>query len=464
MKLWGGRFSKDTDEWANDFNSSIYFDKRLFGHDIDGSIAHAKMLGKIGILTDEETSLIIKELTSIKKDISEGTVALSKDAEDIHMNIEKILIERIGDIGKKLHTARSRNDQVALDIRLYLRQEISEAMSMLSSLCSTIVSISANHIDTIMPGFTHLQPAQPVTLAHHLMAYFEMFKRDIGRLDDSLARINIMPLGSCALAGTGFPIDREMTAKLLKFDGITENSMDAVSDRDFIIEACADISIIMMHLSRFCEEIILWSTFQFAFAEQDDAFSTGSSIMPQKKNPDIAELVRGKTGRVYGNLTSILTIMKSLPLAYNKDMQEDKPALFDSIDTLKLCLPVFTSMLQAMSFNRENMYASAGKGFTNATDLADYLVLKGIPFRTSHELTGRIVSYCLGVGISLESLPIETYKKFSDKISEDIYDFISLESCVNKRNTEGGPSAESVAKHIEKAQNYLETLVIPSYE
>ena len=464
MKLWGGRFDKDTDKWANDFNSSISFDKRLYKHDINGSIAHTEMLNKIGILNQDEADLIIVALSEIKSDISEGKLQFSNDAEDIHMNIEKILTEKIGETGKKLHTARSRNDQVALDIRMYMRDEVSEIMKLVADLCGTIVNISENNYTTIMPGFTHMQPAQPITLAHHLMAYFEMLRRDLERLSDCGKRINIMPLGACALAGTGFPINRQFIADKLNFDSITANSMDSVSDRDFIIELCSVISIVMMHLSRLCEEIILWNTVQFAFAEQDDAFSTGSSIMPQKKNPDIAELVRGKTGRVFGNLMAILTIMKSLPLAYNKDMQEDKPVLFDSIDTVKLCLPVFNSMLDAMSFNKENMYASAGKGFTNATDLADYLVLKGIPFRSAHEITGRIVSYCLGSGIPLERLSLDEYKKYSDFIEADIYEFISLEACITKRNTEGGPSADSVLSHINNSKEYLKELIIPVYE
>lgn len=464
MKLWGGRFSKETDKWANDFNSSISFDKRLYMHDIKGSIAHAKMLKKIGILNEDECSVITTSLLEILDSINNGEVEFDKDAEDIHMNIEKILTEKIGDTGRKLHTARSRNDQVALDIRMYLREEVSSVIKLLSCLCHTLVDISKDHINTIMPGFTHMQPAQPLTLAHHMMAYFEMFKRDIERLQDCRSRINVMPLGACALAGTGFPLDREFVAEELGFDSITANSLDSVSDRDFIIELCSDIAIIMMHLSRFCEEIIIWNTAQFAFAEQDDAFSTGSSIMPQKKNSDIAELVRGKTGRVYGNLTAILTIMKSLPMAYNKDMQEDKPVIFDSVDTIKLCLPVFTSMLAAMSFSKENMYASAGDGFTNATDLADYLVLKGIPFRSAHEITGRVVAYCIGASKTLEDLKIDQYKKYSSLIEDDIYDFISLEACVNKRKVAGGPAPESVMAHINASVDFLKNLAATDYE
>lgn len=464
MKLWSGRFSKDTDKWANDFNSSISFDKRLYAYDIQGSLAHAKMLNKIGILSNNEVSLISNTLMSILKSINLGEIEFSKDAEDIHMNIETILTDQIGDTGKKLHTARSRNDQVALDIRMYLREEVSNIIMLLSGLCTTLLKISKENTSTIMPGFTHMQPAQPITLAHHMMAYFEMFKRDIERLIDCSKRINIMPLGACALAGTGFPIDRQFVSDELHFDSITLNSIDSVSDRDFVIELCSDIAIIMMHLSRFSEEIILWNTVQFAFAEQDDAFSTGSSIMPQKKNPDIAELVRGKSGRVFGNLTAILSIMKSLPLAYNKDMQEDKPVIFDSIDTVKLCLPVFDSMLSSISFNKENMYESSGKGFTNATDLADYLVLKNIPFRTAHEITGRIVSYCIGSGTTLENLKLSNYRNYSSLIDNDIFDFISLESCVSRRKATGGPAAKTVNEHINLSIKYIENLDIPNYE
>lgn len=464
MKLWGGRFSKDTDIGANDFNSSISFDKRLYMYDINGSIAHAKMLGKIGILNKSESDLITETLLDILNSVDEGKIEFYKDSEDIHMNIEQILIDKIGATGKKLHTARSRNDQIALDIRMYLRDEISKIQTLLREMCFTIINIAQNNISTIMPGFTHMQPAQPITLAHHLMAYFEMFKRDIERLSDCVKRINVMPLGACALAGTGFPIDRQFVAEELNFDSITQNTVDSVSDRDFIIELCSDLSIIMMHLSRFCEEIIIWNTVQFAFAEQDDSFSTGSSIMPQKKNPDIAELVRGKTGRVYGNLMAIMTIMKSLPLAYNKDMQEDKPVVFDSIDTVILCLPVFTAMLGSMKFNKENMYKSAGDGFTNATDLADYLVIKGIPFRAAHEITGNIIAFCIGAGISLGKMKIDDFKSFSTLIESDIYNFISLENCVAKRNVQGGPSETSVENHINSAVEFLDNLNIPDYE
>ena len=455
MKLWAGRFSKDTDDSANDFNSSLSFDIRLYKHDIKGSIAHAMMLGKIGVLNDDEVKKLVTGLEEISSGLSDGTIELNPEAEDIHMAVEELLTLRIGDTGRKLHTARSRNDQIALDTRMYLRDECRNIMDLLIDLCKLILDTASSHTKTIMPGFTHMQPAQPITLAHHIMAYFEMFSRDLERLSDTRKRINVMPLGSCALAGTGFPIDREYVAGLLGFEGITLNSIDAVSDRDFVIELLSDISLISMHLSRFCEEIILWNTNQFSFAEQDDSFSTGSSIMPQKKNPDIAELIRGKTGRVYGNLFTVLTVMKGLPLAYNKDMQEDKPALFDSIDTISVCLSLFTKMFANMSFKVDNMADAAGSGFTNATDLADYLVSKGIAFRTAHEITGRIVSYCISRSKGLQDLTAEEFHSFSDVIGEDILEFISLESCVNRRTTVGGPSENSVNDSISRGQKLL---------
>ena len=455
MKLWAGRFSKDTDDSANDFNSSLSFDIRLYKHDIKGSIAHAMMLGKIGVLNDDEVKKLVTGLEEISSDLSDGTIELNPEAEDIHMAVEELLTLRIGDTGRKLHTARSRNDQIALDTRMYLRDECRNIMDLLIDLCKLILDTASSHTKTIMPGFTHMQPAQPITLAHHIMAYFEMFSRDLERLSDTRKRINVMPLGSCALAGTGFPIDREYVAGLLGFEGITLNSIDAVSDRDFVIELLSDISLISMHLSRFCEEIILWNTNQFSFAEQDDSFSTGSSIMPQKKNPDIAELIRGKTGRVYGNLFTVLTVMKGLPLAYNKDMQEDKPALFDSIDTISACLSLFTKMFANMSFKVDNMADAAGSGFTNATDLADYLVSKGIAFRTAHEITGRIVSYCISRSKGLQDLTTEEFHSFSDVIGEDILEFISLESCVNRRTTAGGPSEISVNDSISRGRKLL---------
>ena len=410
MKLWAGRFTKDTDESANDFNSSLSFDIRFYKHDIQGSIAHAKMLRKIELLDETEVELIITGLEKILTGLENNSLELSPDAEDIHMAVEELLTKLIGETGKKLHTARSRNDQVALDTRMYMRDQCRDISKLLMDLCKLIINISSQHIDTIMPGFTHMQPAQPITLAHHLMAYFEMFSRDLSRLSDSYKRINVLPLGACALAGTGFPIDRAYVAELLGFDQISANSIDAVSDRDFVLEFLSNLSIISMHLSRFCEELIIWNTFQFSFVQQDDAFSTGSSIMPQKKNPDIAELIRGKTGRVYGNLMTVMTVMKCLPLAYNKDMQEDKPALFDSIDTVKLCISLFTRMFAGLAFSKENMYASAGSGFTNATDLADYLVLKGIPFRSAHEITGKIVSYCLVSKKNIDELSIDEFR------------------------------------------------------
>ena len=455
MKLWAGRFSRDTDKKANDFNSSLSFDKRLFAHDIRGSIAHAKMLGKTGIIASKEASEIVVGLLSIRDDISSGNIDLDNNYEDIHMAIEEILTERIGRSGKKLHTARSRNDQVALDTRLYIRDECTGIISLLNKLCLVLIESSKKHLDTIMPGFTHMQPAQPVTLALHIMAYFEMFARDMERLADSYKRINSLPLGSCALAGTGFPIDRQYVADLLGFDRVSRNSMDAVSDRDYVIEFVSALAIISMHLSRFCEELIVWNSFQFSFVEQDDSFSTGSSIMPQKKNPDIAELVRGKTGRVYGNLLTILTVMKGLPLSYNKDMQEDKPALFDSIDTVSECLEIFTDMFKTLSFNKDSMYESAGYGYINATDLADYLVLKNIPFRSAHEITGRIVAYCVASSLKIEDVEIDILKTFSPSIEKDIYEYISLENCIDRRSSHGGPSFKAVEESIAAGLDFI---------
>jgi argininosuccinate lyase len=459
MKLWGGRFEKSTDKSVDDFNSSIGFDKRLYRQDILGSIAHAKMLGKCKIISQEDSQLIQKTLTEIMSDIEKGLIELETDAEDIHMNIEKILISRIGDTGKKLHTGRSRNDQVALDIRMYLKDEINEIKKLLKSLGNTLIEIAENNLDTIMPGYTHLQRAQPITLAHHMMAYFQMFKRDIERLEDCYTRTNIMPLGSGALAATTYPLDRNMVARELGFAEITENSLDAVSDRDFVVELASCLSIIMMHLSRFSEEIILWSSHEFSFVEMDDAYSTGSSIMPQKKNPDVAELVRGKTGRVYGSLLTLLTVMKSLPLAYNKDMQEDKEAIFDAIDTVKMCIPVFTRMISSMKINKESMYSAAQEGFTNATDIADYLVKKGLPFRTAHEIIGRMVLYCIDKNRQIQDLSLEELKDFSEKFEEDIYAEISLEKCVSGRNIPGGPSRERVMDSIENGKRFLNSRV-----
>lgn len=455
MKLWGGRFEKNTDKSVDDFNSSIRFDSRMYKQDILGSMAHAKMLGKCNIISEEDSLLIQNTLKEILKDIEEGRVQFEIDAEDIHMNVEKILISRIGDVGKRLHTGRSRNDQVALDIRMYLKDEILEIKNMLVSLEETLIGLAEKNLDTILPGYTHLQRAQPITFAHHMMAYFQMFKRDLERLDDCYKRINIMPLGSGALASTTYPLDRHMVAKELGFDQITENSLDAVSDRDFVIELSSCLSIIMMHLSRFSEEVILWSSHEFAFVELDDAYSTGSSIMPQKKNPDVAELVRGKTGRVYGSLIALLTVMKSLPLAYNKDMQEDKEAVFDAVDTVKMCLPVFTRMIETMKVRKENMYKAAQGGFTNATDIADYLVKKGIPFRNAHEIIGKMVLYCIENKKAIDELSMEEFKTFSSLIDKDVYEEISLLKCVSGRNLPGGPAVESIMSSIENGRKFL---------
>ena len=460
MKLWGGRFSKNTDELMDDFNSSIHFDNRMYRHDILGSAAHVKMLGSCGVISRSDAELIFKTLFEILDDIENGKVEFEVSAEDIHMNIETLLISRIGNVGKQLHTGRSRNDQVALDIRMYLKDEVNDIKSMLKDLLSVILRIGEENINTIMPGYTHLQRAQPITLAHHHMAYFQMFKRDIERLNDCYKRINIMPLGSGALAGTTYPLDRQMVASELGFDDITANSIDGVSDRDFAIELASCLSIIMMHLSRFSEEIILWCTGEFAFIELDDLYSTGSSIMPQKKNPDVAELVRGKTGRVYGSLLSLLTIMKGLPLAYNKDMQEDKEAIFNAVDTVKLCLPIFTKMLDTMKINQETMYNAAKGGFANATDMADYLVKKGIPFRDSHEIIGRMVAYCLEKNISIDDMSMDEFKFFTDKIETDVYDAISLNTCINERKLPGGPAKESVLEQIKKGKDFITIMKI----
>ncbi len=459
MKLWGGRFAKGTDKLVDDFNSSIRFDSRMYKHDILGSIAHANMLGKCGIISTDESSLIQSTLKDIFNDIEAGKIDFEIDAEDIHMNVEKILISRIGDTGKKLHTGRSRNDQVALDIRMYLRDEIISIKEMVSIFLSTLVKISEANLDTIMPGYTHMQRAQPITLAHHMMAYFEMFKRDYQRLCDCYSRLNILPLGSGALAGTTYPLDRYMVAQELGFDDVTQNSLDGVSDRDFAIELASCLSILMMHLSRLSEEIILWSSHEFSFVELDDAYSTGSSIMPQKKNPDVAELARGKTGRVYGSLMTLLTVMKSLPLAYNKDMQEDKEAIFDAVDTVKMCLPVFSNMIDTMKVRKANMYKAAQGGFTNATDIADYLVKKGIPFRSAHEIIGKMVLYCIDNNKAIDDMTMDEFKNFSDKIQEDVYTEISLEKCVSGRKLVGGPARETEEKAIENAKTFICSLI-----
>ncbi len=455
MKMWSGRFAKEIDSAVNDFNSSISFDKRLYKEDIEGSIAHATMLAKCKILTDNEKNDIICGLKEILEDIENGKVELSVDAEDIHMNVESILTARIGDAGKKLHTARSRNDQVALDIRLYIRKEIKAIKELLIYLESVIMEKASENLQTIMPGYTHLQRAQPITFAHHLMAYGQMFKRDITRLNDCLERMDEMPLGSGALATTTHKIDRFLTAELLGFKKPTANSLDSVADRDFLIELASDISIIMMHLSRFSEEIILWCSTEFSFIDLDDAYSTGSSIMPQKKNPDIAELVRGKTGRVYGNLMGILTVMKGLPLAYNKDMQEDKEGIFDSIDNVKMCLSIFADMLKTITVKEKNMHDAAAGGFTNATDCADYLAKKGVPFRDAYKIVGKMVAYCLEQKTSIERLSMKEFMSISSHFDDSVYEAVALKTCVNERNVYGGPSPDMVANQIADLDNFI---------
>ena len=455
MKLWGGRFQKATDALVDDFNSSIRFDARMYRQDIKGSMAHAEMLGKQGIIAKDDADLIIKTLGEILEDIENGKVEFLIDAEDIHMNIETILIERIGDVGKRLHTGRSRNDQVALDLRLYLRDESDKLIEMIKDTMRALLKISEENLDTIMPGYTHLQKAQPVTFAHHVMAYFQMLARDLDRLKDCRKRINVMPLGSGALAGTTYPLDREFVAEKLGFDGVTRNSMDGVSDRDFAIEFLSCMSLLMMHLSRFSEELVLWSSHEFSFVEMDDSYSTGSSIMPQKKNPDVAELIRGKTGRVYGNLMALLTTMKGLPLAYNKDMQEDKEAVFDALDTIVMCLPVFTNMVKTMKVKKNVMRKGATGGFTNATDIADYLVKKGVPFRSSHGIVGRMVAKAVETNRDLDEFTLAEFREFSDLIEEDIYVAIDVSTCVSERNIIGGPAKEQVLKEIKKGYELL---------
>lgn len=455
MKLWGGRFTKETNQLVHNFNASLSFDQKFYKQDIDGSIAHVNMLAKQGIVTNEERFAILNGLEGIKSDIENGTLEISPEYEDIHSFVEATLIERIGDTGKKLHTGRSRNDQVALDMKLYIRDEIGETDALLKELLAVILRIMKENVETYMPGFTHLQKAQPVTVAHHFAAYFEMFRRDRSRLHDIRERMNYCPLGAGALAGTTYPLDREFTAELLNFKGATSNSMDSVSDRDYIIELLSALSTIMMHLSRFSEEIIVWNTNEYRFIELDDAYSTGSSIMPQKKNPDIAELVRGKTGRVYGALMSILTTMKGLPLAYNKDMQEDKELTFDAIDTTKGCIALFTGMIDTMTFNKPVMEASAKNGFTNATDAADYLVNHGVPFRDAHGIIGRLVLMCIDKGISLDELPLEDYKSVSPVFENDIYEAISLKTCVEKRLTKGAPGPKAMLDAISEYDAYM---------
>ena len=457
-QLWGGRFTKQTDQLVYNFNASISFDQKFFKQDIEGSIAHATMLGKAGIVTEEESANIVAGLKGIYQDVQDGKLEITSEYEDIHSFVEANLIDRIGDTGKKLHTGRSRNDQVALDMRLYVRDEIKETEELIKDLLQELLVLEKENIHTYMPGFTHLQKAQPVTFAHHIAAYFEMFKRDYSRLVDCRNRLNLCPLGSGALAGTTYPLDRELTACLLNFDGPRLNSMDSVSDRDYVIEYLNALSIIAMHLSRFSEEIIIWNSNEYQFIELDDAYSTGSSIMPQKKNPDIAELVRGKTGRVYGALMSMLTTMKGIPLAYDKDMQEDKELTFDAIDTVKGCVLLFTGMIKTMKLNKDKMEASAMKGFTNATDAADYLVKKGVPFRDAHGIIGRLVLYCIDNQKSLLDLSIDEYKAIDPVFEEDVYDAISLETCVNLRNTIGAPGPDAMQKVIDINEAYLKSL------
>jgi len=455
MPMWEGRFSKNLDKRTNDFNSSIKFDYKLYKEDISGSIAHAKMLAKQNIIQKEDEEKIIFGLNSILKDIESSNLEFDPNAEDIHMFIESELTKRIGNSGKKLHTARSRNDQVALDVRMYLKKQNLEIIKKLKKLITTLIFKAKENTETIMPGYTHMQRAQPITFAHHLMAYAEMFKRDIERLNETYTRTDICPIGSCALAGTTYNLDREFEAKELGFSKVSANSLDGVSDRDFIIELLSDISIIMMHLSRISEEIILWSSWEFKFIELDDSFSTGSSIMPQKKNPDITELIRGKTGRVYGNLMGMLTVMKGTPLAYNKDMQEDKELIFDAIDTVNLSLSTINPLIDTMLVLKENMKAGAEKGFINATDCADYLVEKGIPFRDAYKIVGNIVKYCIQNNTTLEKLDIKTYKEFNDCFEEDIYNAVDLMNCVNKRDVIGGPSKRQVEFQIAKFEKWL---------
>ena len=454
-QLWGGRFTKETDQLVYNFNASISFDRKFYKQDMKGSMAHVRMLAKQGILTEDERDVILEGIEGILRDVESGELEISDKYEDIHSFVEAVLIERIGDPGKKLHTGRSRNDQVALDMKLYTRDEVCEIDALVEKLLVVLQRLMEEHIETVMPGFTHLQKAQPITLAHHLGAYFEMFKRDRGRLSDIYDRMNYCPLGSGALAGTTYPLDRDYTAELLDFTGPTLNSMDSVSDRDYLIELLSALSTIMMHLSRFSEEIIIWNTNEYRFVEIDDAYSTGSSIMPQKKNPDIAELIRGKTGRVYGALFSILTTMKGIPLAYNKDIQEDKELTFDAIDTVKSCLVLFEGMVRTIKFRKDVMERSAARGFTNATDAADYLVGKGVPFRDAHSVIGRLVLYCIDKKCSIEDLSIEELQEISPFFEQDIYEAISLKTCVEKRLTVGAPGPEAMDKVIAMHREYL---------
>ena len=454
-KMWAGRFSKEVDEKVNDFNSSVSFDARMYKQDIQGSIAHVTMLGECGIIDLEESKQIANELGAIFQDIHSGELEVDPTAEDIHMFVEAELTKRLGETGKRLHTARSRNDQVALDIRMNLKAETKSITDLVKKLLGVLCNIADEHKTTVMPGYTHLQRAQPITFGHHLMAYAQMLLRDLGRLEDAYNRMNVMPLGSGALASTTYPIDRQRVCDILGFSEVTQNSLDGVSDRDFCIELASAISILMMHLSRFSEEIILWCSWEFKFIELDDAYATGSSIMPQKKNPDITELIRGKTGRVYGDLMTLLTMMKGLPLAYNKDMQADKEAIFDAVDTVKLCLSTFIPMLETMSVNKENMRAAAAKGFINATDCADYLVKKGLAFRDAYKITGTLVAKCISLNTTLEDLPIYEYRQLCDTFDNDVYKAISLDTCVTQRNVVGGPAPDAVAKQIKYVREKL---------
>lgn len=454
-QLWKGRFKKELAKETNDFNSSISFDSKMFEEDIKGSIAHATMLGASGIIEKSESEKIVNGLSEILDDIKSGSLQIDLEAEDIHTFVEGELTKRLGQTGKRLHTARSRNDQVALDIRMYLKKEALSLNEELKRLVLVLCDKAQEHKNTIMPGYTHLQRAQPITFGHHLMAYASMLLRDIDRISDAVKRMNVLPLGSGALAGTTYPINRELTASLLGFDGVTQNSLDGVSDRDFCIELASALSLVMVHLSRFSEEIIMWCSWEFKFVELDDAFSTGSSIMPQKKNPDIAELVRGKSGRVFGDLTTLLTVMKGIPLAYNKDMQEDKEAIFDAFTTVEMCLKAFTPMIETMTVLKDNMRAAAAKGFINATDCADYLVGKGLAFRDAYKATGELVALCIDSGLTLETLPIEEYKAVCDLFDNGIYEAINLEKCVNDRKVIGSPCSESVENQIKYAKRVI---------
>ena len=455
MKLWSGRFAKDTDALVNELNASISFDQRLYREDIQGSLAHAKMLGDCGIISPEDVSAITEGLCGILRDIEAGSVEFTADNEDIHMNIEALLTARIGDAGKRLHTARSRNDQVALDFRMYVRGEIPVIIGQLLELERVLCRQAGQYQNAVMPGYTHLQRAQPISFAQHLMAYAQMFARDVTRLEDCAKRLNQCPLGSGALAGTTYPINRAQTAAGLGFDGPMSNSLDGVSDRDYALELLSDLSILMMHLSRFAEEVILWCSWEFKFIELDDAYATGSSIMPQKKNPDVAELVRGKTGRVYGDLMSLLTVMKGLPLAYNKDMQEDKEPVFDAVDTVEMCLPVFSAMLDTMTVRTDNMRQAAGRGFINATDCADYLTKRGMPFRDAYTVTGRLVADCTARGKTLEELTLEELRAVSDLFETDVYEALKLENCMALRNSFGGPAVRATARQIEEIERFI---------